>query len=121
MQIIMIIPHALTHRRSKEIYSLETELRLAIHADSVGMAIIADVERTIGWPKLWDLALDYGPRCVDELRNLVRILTFPPHAQSACRLCEELDTHTTAAISGSDLVTTLKTVSVSFVIVVLFV
>ena len=42
MQIIMIIPHALTHRRSKEKYSLETELRLAIHADSVGMANIAD-------------------------------------------------------------------------------
>ena len=108
-----------------KIQSRDCELRLAIHADRVDVAIIADVERTISWPKLWDLALDYGPRCVDGLRNLVRILTFPPLAQSACPLCEEknlsgargellshvLDTHTTFTISGSELVTTLKTVS----------
>ena len=41
------------------------------------------------WPRLWDLALDHGPKCIDGLRNLVRVITFPPHALSGCPLCEE--------------------------------
>ena len=101
-----------------KIQSRDCELRLAIHADRVDVAIIADVERTTGWPKLWDLALDYiwSQMCIECMGlNLVRILTFPPHAQSqsACPLCEEmnlsgargellshvLDAHTTVAIS----------------------
>ena len=109
----------------EEIRSRDRELRLANLAKRVDVAIINEVERNVGWPKLWDLALDYGPRCVDGLKNLVRILTFPPHAQFACPLCEEkhlsgardellshvLDTHTTLAISGKGFLTTLKTVS----------
>ena len=38
-----------------------------------------------------DLALDHGPKCIDGLRNLARVITFPPHALSACPLCEEED------------------------------
>ena len=53
------------------------------------MGIIVYVERTIGWARLCDLTLDCGPRCVDGLKNLVRRLTFTPHSQSLCLLCEE--------------------------------
>ena len=53
------------------------------------MSIVVEVERQIGWPRPWDFALDHGPRCIDGLRSLVRVITFPPHALSACPLCEE--------------------------------
>ena len=53
------------------------------------MSIVVEVERAVGWPRLWDLALDYGPKCVDGLRNLVRVVAFPPHASSACPLCDK--------------------------------
>ena len=52
------------------------------------MSIVVEVERAVGWPRLWDLALEYGPKCVDGLRNLVRVVVFPPHATSACPLCD---------------------------------
>ena len=39
-------------------------------------------------PKLWDLALDHGPKCIDCLKNLVRVITFPPHALIDCMPCE---------------------------------
>ena len=69
--------------------------------------------------------LDCGSRSVDGFKDLVRIHTFPPHAQSAWTLCEErnlsgarddplsyvLDANTTFAVSGRELLTTLKTVS----------
>ena len=42
------------------------------------------------WPRLWDLALDHGPKCIDGLRNLVRVIMFPPHALSGCPLCEDI-------------------------------
>ena len=72
-------------------------------------------ERQIGWPRLWDFALDHGPRCIDGLRNLVRVITFPPHALSACPLCEEenvprdsllshvLNSHTRSLYSSNDI------------------
>ncbi len=53
------------------------------------MSTVVEVERAIGWPRLWDLALDYGPKCIDGLRNLVRVITFPSHAMSTRPLCEE--------------------------------
>ena len=55
------------------------------------MSIVVEVERAVGWPKLWDLALDHGPKCIDGLKNLVRVITFPPHALTACPLCKEED------------------------------
>ena len=53
------------------------------------MSIVAEMERAIGWPRLWDLALDHGLKCINGLRNLMRVITFPPHALSASPLCEE--------------------------------
>ena len=53
------------------------DLRLAKHVGRVDMSIVVEVERAVGWPRLWDLALDHGPKCVNGLRNLVRVFTFP--------------------------------------------
>ena len=89
------------------------------------MSIIADVDRTIGWARLWDLILDFCPRCVNGLKNLVRVLTFPSHALSEFPICGKrnlpssrydlmshvLDAHITFAVSGRELLPTLKTAS----------
>ena len=55
------------------------------------LSVVVEVEEAIGWPKLWDLALDRGPNCIHGLRNFVRIVTYPPHATSPCPLCEDKD------------------------------
>ena len=75
----------------KDILSRDRDLRLAQYEGRADMSTVVEVERAIGWPRLWDLALDHGPKCIDGLRNLVRVITFPPHALSACLLCEEED------------------------------
>ena len=75
-------------------------------------AIVVEVERAVGWPRLWDLALDHGPKCVNGLRNLVRVFTFPPHAlppvlYARTRISPEThsylmcSTHTQEAISAA--------------------
>ena len=38
----------------------------------------------------WDLALDGGERCVDGLKNLVRVIAFPSHATSVCPVCDSV-------------------------------
>ena len=53
----------------EEIPSRDHELRLTIHADKMDMGIIADVERTRGWARLWNLTLDCGPRFVDRFKK----------------------------------------------------
>ena len=83
----------------KDILSRDRDLRLAQYEGRADMSTVVEVERAIGWPRLWDLALDHGPKCIDGLRNLVRVITFPPHALSACPLCEEEDISRDALLS----------------------
>ena len=72
----------------EDLQTRDRDLRLAQHKGRADMSIIVEVERAVGWPRLWDLALDYGPKCVDGLKHLVRVVTFPPHASSTCTLCD---------------------------------
>ena len=48
---------------------------------------------SVGWRKLWDLALDHGPSGIQSVKNLVRIISYPNHATNKCPKCEiaELD------------------------------
>jgi hypothetical protein len=39
------------------------------------------------WMKLWDIALDYGPRGTDALQALYRELTRPQFQPGICHLC----------------------------------
>ena len=73
----------------EDLQTRDQDLRLTQHEGRADMSIVVEVERAVGWPRLWDLALDYGPKCVDGLRNLVRVVAFPPHASSACPLCDK--------------------------------
>ena len=36
---------------------------------------------SVGWKKLWDLALDHGSSGVKSVKNLVRIISYPNHHQ----------------------------------------
>ena len=102
----------------KVILSRDRGLRLEQH-----MSIVVEVKRQIGWPRLWDFALDHGPRCIDGLRNLVRVITFPPHALSACPLCEEenvprdsllshvLNSHTRSLYSSNDILSLFSSIT----------
>ena len=42
--------------------------------------VIAD---SVGWRKLWDLALDHGSSGVKSVKNLVRIISYPNHASTS--------------------------------------
>ena len=70
-----------------EIAARNRDLLLTQHEGRADMSIVVEVERAFGWPRLWDLTLDNGAKCVEGLRNLVRVITFPSHAMQACPLC----------------------------------
>ena len=46
--------------------------------------LIADIARMVSWLKLWDLALNDGPKCVNALCAFVR---YPSHSNRACPTC----------------------------------
>ena len=50
--------------------------------------LIADIARMVSWSKLWDLALNDGPKCVNALRAFVRIISYPSHSNRACPICD---------------------------------
>ena len=50
--------------------------------------LIADIARMVSWLKLWDLALNDGPKCVNALRAFVRIISYPSHSNKACPVCD---------------------------------
>ena len=61
---------------NEEILSKDRKLRLAKHEGRPDLSVVVEVEEAIGWPKLWDLALDRGPNCIHGLRNFVRIPSY---------------------------------------------
>ena len=44
----------------EDLQTRDRDLKLAQHKGRADMSIIVEVERAVGWPRLWDLALDYG-------------------------------------------------------------
>ena len=50
--------------------------------------LIADITKMVSWSKLWDLALDGGPRCVRSMWAFVRIISYPSYSNSACPICD---------------------------------
>ena len=49
------------------------------------------IAECVGWKKLWDHVLDHGPSVIKGMKNLVRVITFPDHSPSKCRLCDTAD------------------------------
>ena len=72
----------------KRIQSEDRDLQLQMHNGRSDMQHIVEIERTIGWPRLWDMALGHGQQCIDGLRHLARVLAYPTHAVKPCPLCD---------------------------------
>ena len=50
-------------------------------------AIAARISSSESWMKLWDRALDHGPRGTAALQVLYRALTRPRFGQNVCSIC----------------------------------
>ena len=72
----------------KIIFSRDKALLLEKCAANDDAKLISEIAQVICWSKLWDLALDKGPRCVNGLKALVRIITYPSHATGVCPKCD---------------------------------
>ena len=77
--------------------------------------LIADIARMVSWLKLWDLALNDGPKCVNALCAFVR---YPSHSNRACPTCyvnsldcsllaHTLSTHVDTSNDASDILDSL--------------
>ena len=50
-------------------------------------ALAASISSSTSWLKLWDMALDYGPRGTAAMQALYRTLTKPRLDQNTCAIC----------------------------------
>ena len=112
------------HRDIKEQITVKDhEVLLSKHQGRADMSVVVEVERAIGYSRLWDLVLDNGARCIQGMKNLVRVITFPPHALNACPLCERedisrdsllchvLDSHSNCHFRGTELLQEILSVT----------
>ena len=102
-------------RELKEIvFSRDKTLLLEKCAMNADTRLISEIAKVVSWSKLWDCALDRGPRCISGLKSLVRIISYPSHATRLCPKCDanSLETsllfhilmdHSNADFSQSDL------------------
>ena len=51
--------------------------------------LIVEVEKEVGWSKLWDSVMDLGPRHVRRLQNLSRMFSAHERGNKPCPLCDE--------------------------------
>ena len=51
-------------------------------------AIAAQIAVNVSWVRLWDMALDYGPRGTECLQAFYRELTRPQFQKGICHLCD---------------------------------
>ena len=107
----------------KSLQSRDRELRLQTLEERADMETIVNVERAVGWLKLWDLALENGQRCTDGIKHLARVLVYPTHASKVCPLCDTeslqnaslldhvLKEHSCLSLTGEQLLSSLLKVS----------
>ena len=56
--------------RIGDISELITDTGLLMITQQKASEVTDIVERVVGWPKLWDLALDHGPKYINGLKKL---------------------------------------------------
>ena len=78
----------------KRILMTDWETCISTASQHNSTSVAANICRSASWLRLWDLALDYGPRGTAALQALYRTLTRPDIGQDphVCAVCEvELD------------------------------
>ena len=90
-------------------------------------SVVAEIEREVGWCRLWDCSSDRGPKAVAGLRAFVRIVTYPAHARCCCPICDidglpegmsllshVIEAHTSATFDAEELMSCLLDSSSDF-------
>ena len=72
----------------KIIFKRDKDMLLEKCAANVDSKLIWEIAQVISWSKFWNQALNKGPRCVNGLKVLVRIITYLSHATRVCPKCD---------------------------------
>ena len=76
----------------KNILKVDGDTCVSTASQHSSAALAASVSSNVSWLKLWDMALDYGPRGTAALQALYCTLTKPRFGQNICSTCDiELD------------------------------
>ena len=59
-------------------------------SDHDSTAIAAQIAKNVSWMKIWDMALDHGPRGTECMKALYRELTRPQFQKGVCHLCSNV-------------------------------
>ena len=52
-------------------------------------SMLAQIREVVTWSRIWDQALDWGPKAVDDPRRLFRLLCMPLFADRSCPVCAD--------------------------------
>ena len=55
-------------------------------------SMLAQIREVVTWSRIWDQALDWGPKAVDDARRLFRLLCMPLFADRSCPVCTKENT-----------------------------
>ena len=65
----------------------ECNLMLNGHAVNHPANLVVRIADSVSWRKLWDTALDRGPRGTEQLQRIIYHLARPTYANFCCNLC----------------------------------
>ena len=72
----------------RDILKVDWETCLSTASRHGSTAVAANISSSASWMKLWDMALDHGPRSTAALQALYSTLTSPRFGQNICSICE---------------------------------
>ena len=79
------------HAHRGLILKIDWESCLSTASQHGSTAVAARISSSVSWLKLWDMALDHGPRGTAVLQALYRTLTKPSFGKSRCSICDMED------------------------------
>ena len=74
--------------KKREILQTDWDSCITEASDHCSTAIAAQIAVNVSWVRLWDMALDYGPRGTECLQALYQELTIPQFRKGICHLCD---------------------------------
>ena len=82
---LLLTSNSESSRQIRDLISKQDKQLLLVKCSSNDdTCLIADIAKMVSWSKLWDLALDSGPKCVRAMRTFVRIISYPSCSNSTC-------------------------------------
>ena len=78
----------------KELVELDFSSLLKESKTHSSTSVAAEIAESTSWLKIWDLALDYGPRGTSAIQAFFSIMTRPVYGSAPCAFCEDSVTAT---------------------------